>query len=497
MIDEAQITIRNAGFLLAQRGFHIIAGLLFAVWVPRMMGPSDYGRYALVTSLYLWFLLGSDLGFTQIMGRYVPNFMFQGEKERLQKLFSNLWMVSLLSGAIGAILYLWLTSLWLTDLDRFLLIIMASTLLIRAGNRPFFTLFLGLNQASRWGMGETLRHWFLVVLVIIGFYLGGLRGALMGLFITEWIVLFIGVWWGKSYFSLKELRLDIHYLTPYLRFGFIFLIFNLLSSAFQYSGEVLVRLFYPDYVQVGYFGLANNIYSTISPAIHQFTIAFAPLMMTLQAQGETEILKQWMEHLINWLTVGVVFVVFGVLLLGNDLVPLVLGASYQPVATNLLPLSMTLWAHVLSNVAILLTIVYNCPKKAVLAAVIRLALIWGFGPFLIVKWGSLGGCITVLSASAIYSGYLTWQMQRVVTYSLKKWIWVIVLGLLFLPLSWLRSSWSVNLILYGIFVMGYCFLLFLFKFVKLSEVVAVWRAFRLKGGGLNWSKRMRNEHFDH
>jgi O-antigen/teichoic acid export membrane protein len=309
-------------------------------------------------------------------------------------------------------------------------------------------------------------------------------------------VLFIGVWWGKSYFSLKELRLDIHYLTPYLRFGFIFLIFNLLSSAFQYSGEVLVRLFYPDYVQVGYFGLANNVYSTISPAIHQFTIAFAPLMMTLQAQGETEILKQWMEHLINWLTVGVVFVVFGVLLLGNDLVPLVLGASYQPVANNLLPLSMTLWAHVLSNVAILLTIVYNRPKKAVLAAVIRLALIWGFGPFLIVKWGSLGGCITVLSASAIYSGYLTWQMQGVVTYSLKKWIGVIGLGLLFLPLLLLRSSWSVNIILYGIFVIGYSSFLLLLRFIKLSEVVAIWQAFRSKSETFNWSKSAGNEYLD-
>ena len=73
----------------------------------------------------------------------------------------------------------------------------------------------------------------------------------------------------------------MHYLTPYLRFGLIFLIFNLLSAAFQCSGEVLVRLFYPDYVQVAYFGLANNVYLTIAAVIPQFTIAFAPFMITL------------------------------------------------------------------------------------------------------------------------------------------------------------------------------------------------------------------------
>jgi O-antigen/teichoic acid export membrane protein len=497
MIKEARITIRNAGLLLTQRGFHIIAGLSFAVLVPRMMGPSDYGRYALLNSLYLWFVLGSDLGFTQVMGRYVPNFMLQGENEKLRKFFSNLLTVSLLGGAISGCLYLSLTALWLTDLDLYLLIIIAGTLLVRGGTRPFFTLFLGLNQAARWGMGETLRHWLVVLLVIIGFYLAGLRGALMGLFLTEWVVLFIGVWWGKFYFSWTELRLDIRYLTPYLRFGFFFLVFNLLSSAFQYSGEVLVRLFYSDYAQVGYFGLANNVYSTISPAIHQFTIAFAPFMMTLQAKGETRTLKQWMEHLINWLTVGMVFVVFGVLFLGNDLVPLVLGAAYQPVATNLLPLSLTLWLQVLNNVGILLTIVYNRPKIAVLSAGIRLVALWILGPLLVTKWGSLGGCFAVLLASAIYSGYLTWRMQGVITYSLKKWIWVIALGLLFLPLSWLRSSWSINLILYGIFVMGYSTLLLVLRFITLPEVVAVWRAFRSKSGVFDWSKSMSDEYFDH
>src|SRR5512136_2175027 len=132
MIEEARITVRNAGFLLAQRGFHIVASFLFAVLVPRMMGPSDYGRYALVTSLYLWFVWGSDLSSSQVMGRYVPHFVLQGEKEKLRKFFSNLWMVSLLSGGVCACFYLLFTSLWLIDLDRILLVTVSVTLLFRA-----------------------------------------------------------------------------------------------------------------------------------------------------------------------------------------------------------------------------------------------------------------------------------------------------------------------------------------------------------------------------
>jgi len=496
MIEEARITVRNAGFLLAQRGLHVVASFLFAALVPRMMGPSDYGRYALVTSLYLWFAWGSDLSSSQVMGRYVPHFVLQGEEEKLKKFFSNLLAVALLSGALCGCLYLLFTSLWLTDLDIILLVTVSVALLFRAAGHPFFTLFLGLNQAARWGMGEILRHWFILVFVIIGFHLASLRGAFLGLWLTELFVLSIGVGWGKAYLCWSELRPNVRALAPYLRFGSIFMIFTLLSAAFQSSGEVLVRLFYPDYRQVAYFGLANNVYLTIGLAIPQFTIAFAPLLITLQAQGKTENIRQWIERLINGLTVCGMFVVFGVLLLGKDLVPLVLGAPYQPVAANLFPLSLTIWAQVLSSAAILLTLVYNTPKTAVISAFIRLAALWIFGPFLIARWGSLGGGVAVLLASAIYAGYLTWRMQRVITYSLRKCASIIALGFIFLPLVWLQSSWQINALLFAVFVVGYCAVLHLLRFVRFSEVIALGRAFRSKHARDDTSKHVRKEYLD-
>ena len=40
MINEAQVTIRNAGLLLAQRSFAVVGGFLFAVLVPRLDGSA-------------------------------------------------------------------------------------------------------------------------------------------------------------------------------------------------------------------------------------------------------------------------------------------------------------------------------------------------------------------------------------------------------------------------------------------------------------------------
>jgi O-antigen/teichoic acid export membrane protein len=268
----------------------------------------------------------------------------------------------------------------------------------------------------------------------------------------------------------------------------MFFAFNLLAAAFSRSGEIMIRFFYPDYAQVAYYGLAYDVFHTVSVFIPQLTLAFAPFMITLLARGETKILKQWIEQLVKWLTAGGVIVFFSVLLLGNDLVPLVLGAAYQPVATNLLTLFITLWIQVLVNVATLLTVVYNRPKIAMMAAGVRLVAMLIFGPFLITKWGSWGGCLAVLAASLIYAGYFTWRMQEIVTFPLKKWALAIVLGLPFVSLLWWQSSWIVNVGLYGIFVVGYCTLLLLLRFIKFSEMVAVWRAFRLKTERMNWSK---------
>jgi hypothetical protein len=48
MIGATRATVRNAGFLVLQRGFHVLVGLLFAILIPRVMGPAAFGRFALL-----------------------------------------------------------------------------------------------------------------------------------------------------------------------------------------------------------------------------------------------------------------------------------------------------------------------------------------------------------------------------------------------------------------------------------------------------------------
>jgi hypothetical protein len=71
-VTEARLVLRNAGWLMAQRGLHVVAAAVFAVLVPRLMGPAVYGRYAPLTSVSMWFTLLSDLGAASFMTLSVP-----------------------------------------------------------------------------------------------------------------------------------------------------------------------------------------------------------------------------------------------------------------------------------------------------------------------------------------------------------------------------------------------------------------------------------------
>ncbi len=470
MLDEAKVTVRNIGLLLLQRGLHIIGSFLFALFIPRLMGTENFGRLALMTSLAIWFGLFSDLGFTQVVMHYIPQFKLQGDTTNLRRLFNHILSVSFFSGFISAALYLLFTLFRFKDLNTFLLTTMAGTVMVTAWAQPFFVLFLGLNQAALWGMKDILSRWISILLLIIGFYLKGLEGACLGLLITGFIVLLSGLRWGWSYLSWPGLKVDIRYLFPYLRFGLIFFIISLVHISFQRSGEVLVRLLINDYAQVGFFGLTYNIYLTISMPFWQFTFAFTPFFSSLKKKGDVEALKQWIEHLLKWLAIGDVLMIFAVLLIGNDLVPIVLGRAYHPVIKNLIPLSITLLVIGLSQIATLLTIIYNRPQMALSAAILRLVIFWSLGIPLISRWGSLGGCIAILLASTFYSFYFTWRIKAIVKYPLKKWIGVISFGTLFLPLLWLRSSFLANIGLYSLFVTSFFCILFFLKIITRGEV---------------------------
>jgi O-antigen/teichoic acid export membrane protein len=470
---EAKAAVRNAGWLMVQRVLHVLAGLSFALVVPRLMGPDAFGRLAFMTSIALWFALFSGMSSAQVMGRFVPQLRLEPDGEGVRKFFGNLLVVRVFNGFFAAGFYFLLTGLLFRDLDRVAVAIVAGSVFFRTAGRLVFALFLGLNQAARWGAGDLVRRWLSLTFLVPGFYFAGLRGACVGLLITEFAVLVFGLKLAWQYFSPRHLRLDWTYIAPFLRFGLYFFAANLLQTVSLRSGELLVRVVTGDYVQVGLFGVAHRIYLTATEAMWNLSMAFAPLLTMMVVQSREVEAKRWIERLLKLSAVTGALVVHGVLLLGNNLVPFALGSSYREVAVILVPLSVALLAFGVSSVSRMLALTYDSPRVAVIAAAIHLAVFWALGWPLVISRGSHGASVAVLAASVLSMAFFVWSMRRVVSYPLRSWLLPILVAALFLPLTFLRSSVLVNVSLYAVFVVAYCVTLFRLKVITTGELVAV------------------------
>jgi O-antigen/teichoic acid export membrane protein len=478
MVGDAGHTMRNAGLLMAQRGFHLLGVTLFAVLVPRLMGPTLFGRYALLISVSMWFALLSAPGAVSMLARSIPRFVATNDGDGLRRLATSLVVLRAVTGSFSAMGYFLIVTLVLGEPDPLAAAFVAGGVLSCTVGNLSFALFLGLNQAARWGLGELLRRWMTLALVPIGFAAAGLRGACLGFLGAEMTVLVCGLWWARRYLRWADVDLSRRHLRPHLRTGMHFAAGAVLMVFTQRSGEALVRFSTGRYEEVAFFGLAYAIYLTIAQALWQFAIAFAPFLVTLLEHGRRDDIARWLERLLKYMVVCAVLALAGMIFVGHDLVPLLLGAKYHAVAANAVPAMLALLTLSVGMTGRLLALTLDRPGAAAAAAAIELAAFWSFGVPLALRAGSLGACWAVVPASALYASYITWRMRRELPFSLGDAGRAVALSLVFAPLAFLRGAWPANALLLTAGAMAYGVLLLRSRVITTAEIVELWGLLR-------------------
>jgi O-antigen/teichoic acid export membrane protein len=474
-VSEARQTVSNAAWLIAQRGVHLVTATLFALLVPRLMGPDLFGRYALLISVAMWFALLSGLGAVSLMTRTVPQFRAAGDTLGLRKLVTNLLVLRASTGVFTATTYFLIVALALGEPDWVAALLVAVGVLSRTVANLCFSLFLGLNQAARWGLGDLMRRVLTLSGVLIGFPVAGLRGACAGFALADLIVLAIGLSGAWRYLLWSSLDLRRSYLAPYLRTGTSFAAGNLLLALAQRSGETVVRLATANYVQVGYYGAAYSIYLTGGHALWQAALSFGPLLMTLLATGHADQVNAWLERLLKWMFVAASLASLATLLVADDLVPLVLGTDYRPVADCLWPLSLALFALALGSLGRLVALTLNRPGLSATAAAVEIALFWGLGTLLATRFGAFGMSLAALAGTVGYATVISCRIHGELPYSLRPALTAAGLALPFVPLIALRGSWAVNAMLLVVGAVGYIGLLLWRRVITVDEIAALRR----------------------
>ncbi|NLG26577.1 MAG: lipopolysaccharide biosynthesis protein [Chloroflexi bacterium] len=447
-----QSTVRNAGWLFVQQAAQVASGVLFTLVVPRTMGGEGYGQYALVASLSLWFVLGSRLGITQVLGRYVP----QVERgEELRALMGRLLSVQLAVGAVAAGCFLLVTRLWLSEIDGWALTTIALVVLLRSLSGLFSSLLYGLGRAPQWGLSQTLRGWLSIAGLAGGYRMAGLRGAALGLLLVECAVLAVNVSWTLPHVGWLQPRRDLRALRPYAELGLIFGASELVGTSARRSGEVLLRTLAQPYLAIGHFGLAYDIASMGTVAFAQVISSFLPLCVTLRGVADGERMARVMEGLLKALAALGVVVLIATLLLGPLLIPRMLGASFAPVATYLVPLALLLITTALGGTARQLCIVRDRPRVALISDLLQLGIFWLAGVPLTLWLDALGLGIAAALASLVTIFYVSHQLGALGQRLVRAWLRVVALGALCVPLCLLAPEgawrWPVLVAVTGLY----------------------------------------------
>ena len=444
-----QTALRNAGWLLAQRVLHILGAALFAMLVPRLMGPADFGRFSLLVSVSLWFALLSGLGAVSLIARSVPQLAAEEDRPALSKLATNLLVVRAGTGLLAGAAYFALVALTFGELDHVAAAMVAGAVFARSTANLCFALFLGLNRAATWGMGDLMRRGLALLFVLAGYLTAGLRGACTGYLIAELLVLAVGLLLARGYIRFSLLDLTRRYLGPFLRISTAFAAGNLLLTLAHRSGETLVRVTTGDFTEVGYFSAAYAVYLTGGHALWQLAISFAPVLVAELHGGRPENVARWLGRLFTVMTVlamGSLLVVVG---LAREAVPLVLGAAYHPVAANLVPLTLTLLPLAAANIGRLAALTVDRPRAFAVAAGLEMVTFWTAGAWLVSRFGGYGACVAVLVATTVNAASMRWSLRGEPAGDLRRPLYTALLAAPFLIVVTLGSGWTAVLLVLG------------------------------------------------
>jgi len=475
---DARHTIRNAGLLMAQRVLHVAGATLFAAIVPRLLGPAEFGRFALLTSVSMWFALLSGMGAVSMMTRAVPRLVAARDEDGLRRLATSLVAVRAVTGACSAAGFFLVATLVLGEPDLVAAALVAGSVFSRTVGNLGFALLLGLNDAARWGIGDLVRRWLILVLVPAGFLAHGLRGAFLGLLAAETFVLAWGLWWTRSYLRRDALDISRKHLAPILRMGGLFAAGNLLLTLTQRSGETLVRFATGSYEEVGFFGAAYAVLLTVAHAMGQLAASLAPHLVGEFEQDRRAAIGIWLERVLKYLVALAVLCVAGAALIGPDLVPALMGAEFAPVAANLTVLTLLLLPVAVGSVGRLQSLVLNRPGTVIAGAAIEVAVFWAIGFPLASRFGSFGACAAALPASVLYAWFVMARLRPALPFSLRPAWRAIAAAGVFVPLVLAAPAWPFNLFLYAAGAAAYAGLLLRLRVVTLAEITELKRVVR-------------------
>lgn len=430
MTSDVRTMSRDLSLITLNKGIQLIGGLLWAVIVPRWLGPEVYGRFtlAMATSLLLWWV--GDFGGLEVFGRFIPALQ-QQEPDRARRLFGQAFLLRLLVGfslPFFMLLFGPLIAPWLRGWPAALVGLSAGLHII---SWTSYHLLYARKEMGKWA---TELSWRLMTQLPLVLLVGswGLTAQMAAYTVNEVIYLALALWWTRDWFSRTALRPNLGFLKPYLRMGSGFWATNVGLIILLRTGTLLVQIISGDSAQVSYFDLALTVFFLTHTIIDQLIRAFLPTVSGFHEGGQGERVGQWLQVVTQWGAALAVVAVITVQYTADFILPFVLGSQYDESATVLRVMLLSLPALVLVGVGTVASAVRESPRAKLIAIAAGIAMFWLSSVWLVEQGDAVGAAWALTLGLNVYALTLFVQVRHDLRFRRRALLGLFLLGAPFL-----------------------------------------------------------------
>lgn len=477
--EDVKSTIRTMSLGTVWRVMRYPFILLSMAIIPRMMGDTDYGRYAYFISLFVILDMLTDLGFLQVFGRFVPEYEAKGDRARLLGLLHGVLVFGVLLALMLVVgLALFYAMRPFSGFDWEWIVLLSLMLLLTRIEGTLFSFLYGLSQIARFSAKEVLRSACTLLLVVMFYWRFGLSGALWALVVNELILCGLSVWWTREYVFHSRGQVSLGSLRPYLIFGVGFYIPGFLFGLLQRSGNVLVQNITHSSEQVAYYDIANQYLLLTATFLGLILQTLLPSLTRLHIEKETVMMERWQRTIMTYCAI-LAFMSFNALMwLGELLVVTWLGEAFRPVMDNATIIAIAIVPILIAYAGMNYSLIDKKPGVYLCGVGVGMAVMAGASYLLIPKLGSVGAAWgTVFGYSALGVVFLI-RYIRMFIRILPGFVAAVVIALLFLPVYQWGEGWRDSILLFIATSVVYPAILFLLRIIRWKDLQKIRDAFK-------------------
>lgn len=484
---EARGAVSDALATSLGQGVCFAAGLIFSVYVPRLLGAVNFGEWMLFRGLALFWISLLSMGDREVMSSfYVPQ--REQNPDQASRMFKSLVAVRLTllpAGLVGALLMLFFSSSVYRTPNGMLCL--AATVILKSLQSNLCTLLFGQRRLGWLAVVEGVQAVLVPLLVLVSFGDGRVawipRAAVAAdalIFTLAWGVSHWRQEWRSGWLPWRSLIEIVRYAAAIAMASSVIVSLNnlllYLMNLRGYSSAVL-----------GWVGLSTRCAWVVQAGLIAVATALMPILATVQVRHGAQHMFRWQNFISRLGLVLLLLLLGNILLAGPFFVHWVWGADFAPVALLLVGSLLAVIPIWLGSQWIRQFLLQRSTRVYLQAALLYAGVLCSLFFLLPADEGGWTPILAVGGAGAVLAAYTAVHAAR--QGAALSWLWRFVPAVLWLAAAWAWAGGDIVTVADGLRLVawngGFILLILVTKALGGREVTALAQELARRAG---WSR---------